>query len=110
MTDANRCQMCDAGREIHVHQLDETISTLSAAINANIGGVSKMEEDKRRSIYGDRKCANPLCDFGSGSALYCCNGCALAHEGHYEIHEDGPLGHSERCHRRLNPKTSEDLP
>lgn len=50
-----------------------------------------------------RKCENHLCDYWLiGSALYCCGGCARAHEGRYEIHESGPLGHSENCAKRVN--------
>lgn len=67
-----------------------------------------MDADKLRDIYGDRKCANPECDRNSGRALYCCRGCTLAHEGHYKIHEDGLLGHSEQCQKRASVKTEKD--
>lgn len=49
-----------------------------------------------------KKCHNPLCDrLVKPSVAYCCEGCALAHEGRYEIHPDGILGHSEQCNQRL---------
>lgn len=44
-------------------------------------------------------CRNPLCDRRT-TALYCCGSCATAHEGKYEIHESGPLGHSDACNQR----------
>jgi hypothetical protein len=45
-----------------------------------------------------RPCKNELCDgLLAGSALYCCEPCWLADERHYEIHEDGPLGHAPEC-------------
>lgn len=47
-----------------------------------------------------KPCRNPLCARRVSSALYCCAGCAMAHDGRYEIHEDGPLGHSETCNER----------
>lgn len=48
-----------------------------------------------------RPCANELCDgLLAGGALYCCAPCALADERHYEIHEDGPLGHTPDCRER----------
>lgn len=34
------------------------------------------------------------------TALYCCHACSLAHEGKYEIHESGILGHSDGCNER----------
>lgn len=43
------------------------------------------------------KCRNPLCDRFTGQMNYCCPACANAHYGRYEIHESGPLGHSEKC-------------
>lgn len=62
-------------------------------------------------------CANPLCDRWVTTTVldpYCCGGCRKAHKGKYEIHEDGPLGHSEFCndrcaergtqHKRPDPK------
>jgi len=51
-----------------------------------------------------KSCNNPLCDFiVPQSVLYCCAGCNQAHEGKYEIHEDGPLGHGSSCARRTSP-------
>jgi hypothetical protein len=34
------------------------------------------------------------------TAAYCCGPCADASERHYEIHEDGPLGHTTSCNDR----------
>lgn len=34
------------------------------------------------------------------TAAYCCGPCADASERHYEIHEDGPLGHTASCNDR----------
>lgn len=50
----------------------------------------------------DRKpCDNELCDRDTSSgAKYCCDGCARADEGQYEIHESGFLGHSPGCDER----------
>ena len=46
-----------------------------------------------------KKCDNPLCDRQT-TAMYCCGACATAHEDGFEIHEDGPLGHSTSCNDR----------
>lgn len=66
---------------------------------------------KRRYIEGEgfaelEKCGNPLCNrliktngFYAQSP-FCCNGCKLAYNGKYEIHESGILGHSEFCNIR----------
>lgn len=48
-----------------------------------------------------KACDNPLCERQtSAGAAYCCDGCSRAHEGRYEIHEDGILGHSAGCNER----------
>jgi hypothetical protein len=48
-----------------------------------------------------KPCVNPLCErFIPVGILYCCHACDLAHEGRYEIHADGPLGHSPTCNDR----------
>jgi hypothetical protein len=48
-----------------------------------------------------KKCDNELCDRAVKTwTAYCCEACAQAHEGHYEIHEDGPLGHRPTCEER----------
>lgn len=48
-----------------------------------------------------KPCVNPSCDHQVRvGAAYCCNACGDAHEKGYEIHEDGPLGHSEGCLER----------
>lgn len=48
-----------------------------------------------------KKCNNGLCDRQTKKGIvYCCAACAQANEGHYEIHPDGPLGHSESCDQR----------
>jgi hypothetical protein len=46
-------------------------------------------------------CANPLCEHHVRPGLaYCCAPCAQADEGHYEIHESGPLAHTDECRKR----------
>jgi len=48
-----------------------------------------------------KPCDNELCDRQTSSgAAFCCAGCANAAQNHYEIHEDGILGHSEGCNER----------
>ncbi len=64
-------------------------------------------------------CANPNCDRWVSTSVanpYCCGGidpihagCKTAHEGigeggTYEIHEDGPLGHSDFCNDRAKER------
>lgn len=49
---------------------------------------------------GATACRNPLCERRVTVALYCCAPCAMAHDGGYEIHETGPLAHSEGCNKR----------
>lgn len=52
------------------------------------------------------KCSNPLCDRKIPQGiLYCCAACGLADERKYEIHEDGPLGHSNSCNERHKERT-----
>ncbi len=46
-------------------------------------------------------CRNKLCE-RTTTALYCCGRCVDASEGRYEIHEDGPLSHSDKCNERTN--------
>lgn len=46
------------------------------------------------------RCGNKLCDHQVRGALYCCWACGNADEHRYEIHEDGPLGHSTDCMAR----------
>jgi len=60
---------------------------------------------KRRDMYDweqkYKKCNNPLCDRQTSKGTqYCCAACATAHEDGFEIHPDGPLGHSEGCNKR----------
>lgn len=45
------------------------------------------------------KCGNRNCDRLT-TADYCCEACRIADEGRYEIHETGPLAHSEPCDKR----------
>ena len=48
-------------------------------------------------------CSNAVCDrwvSPSVASPYCCTGCQLADDGHYETHEDGLLGHSKFCNDR----------
>jgi hypothetical protein len=48
-----------------------------------------------------RKCENPDCQrLVPVGTYYCCTGCDAAHEGCYEIHPNGPFGHSEGCNQR----------
>lgn len=48
-----------------------------------------------------RPCQNHLCERAvGGSAPHCCGPCSSADERHYEIHEAGPLGHTEPCSER----------
>jgi len=53
-------------------------------------------------------CDNPECGriVGVGT-LYCCGPCATAHTDGYEIHEDGPLGHSDGCDQRQAEREKE---
>jgi hypothetical protein len=53
-------------------------------------------------------CRNPLCARLT-TALYCCPGCSSAHEGRYEIHGSGPLGHSPECDARYADRTGRGL-
>jgi phage terminase large subunit GpA-like protein len=49
-----------------------------------------------------KRCDNPECGRRVGGAVeYCCAPCRQAHEGKYEIHESGPLGHSAECEGRV---------
>lgn len=58
-----------------------------------------------------KACANELCHARtSRSSLYCCDSCYRADEGGFEIHENGPLGHSASClarqrERGVDPRT-----
>ena len=46
-------------------------------------------------------CANQHCDRKvPRGTQHCCFPCRQADLDHYEIHEDGPLGHSEGCKER----------
>lgn len=53
-------------------------------------------------MMGELKpCDNNLCDRQTSSgAAFCCHPCGLAHEGSYEIHESGILGHTDGCNQR----------
>jgi hypothetical protein len=46
-----------------------------------------------------RWCKTPNCPRLT-TAEHCCGACATAREGRYEIHESGPLAHSEACDER----------
>lgn len=53
-----------------------------------------------------QKCENPLCDrLVKIGIAYCCGACGDANDGHYEIHESGPLGHSEFCNQRHSERS-----
>lgn len=48
-----------------------------------------------------QKCSNPECERLVGVSIqYCCGSCAFAHKQKFQIHEDGPLGHTESCNER----------
>lgn len=69
----------------------------------------KHEEEPPKDSFGRscKKCDNPLCDrWTSAGASFCCHGCNLAFAGKYEIHEDGPLGHSVECNTRHQERQS----
>ena len=55
-------------------------------------------------MFGDpefKKCNNPMCNRQTKTGThYCCAACAQANEDSYEIHPDGPLGHSLGCNER----------
>jgi len=54
-------------------------------------------------------CKNPLCDrIVSNYGLYCCTSCARAHEGKYQIHNGGILGHSEQCKQRAAARAKKE--
>lgn len=44
-------------------------------------------------------CLNPAC-LRKTTAMYCCGSCDRAHQGRYEIHEEGPLAHLPSCDER----------
>lgn len=47
------------------------------------------------------KCETPDClRLVSPGSAHCCTACTLAAAGKYEIHESGPLGHSQWCDER----------
>lgn len=63
-----------------------------------------------------RLCTNPLCDravaansLGERRAEYCCTACWEAHRGRYEIHEDGPLAHSNGCDMRWQERQGREV-
>jgi hypothetical protein len=63
-----------------------------------------------------RPCKNPLCDrvvpanfLGQRQVEFCCAACAQAFEGHYEIAEDGPLGHSTGCDERWQQRRDREV-
>jgi hypothetical protein len=51
------------------------------------------------------RCSNLLCDRMT-TAEYCCAPCRTAAEDSYEIHDDGPLGHSDGCNKRNKKRSS----
>ena len=57
-----------------------------------------------------KQCDNPLCDRKTKVGVkYCCGPCATAHEGKYEIHESGLLGHTDSCDKRHSDRTLKDV-
>lgn len=77
-----------------------TASVASPYGRAPANPVHPLAEIRRRreAAAARTACANHLCDHTSSlGALYCCAPCAQADAGKYEIHESGPLGHSDRC-------------
>jgi hypothetical protein len=62
-------------------------------------GSRAQRERERLSVKLDT-CVNPLCDrLAPVGQQYCCPPCNLAHDGRFEIHETGPLGHSVGCNQ-----------
>jgi hypothetical protein len=58
-------------------------------------------------------CMNPDCDRWISPSVadpYCCGACRTADQGiggdgnRFEVHEDGPLGHSEFCNQRVEER------
>lgn len=48
-----------------------------------------------------KKCTNKLCERRiKTSVAFCCHPCSRAEEKGYEIHESGPLGHTQDCNER----------
>jgi len=61
-----------------------------------------MPNEKRKP------CNNPMCERRTALGVdYCCAPCAYAHENHYEIHPDGPLGHTASCNDRHTTNSKE---
>jgi hypothetical protein len=59
----------------------------------------KMTDEWGEPIY--KKCNNPMCQrITTIRSAFCCAACGAANDGRYEIHEDGPLGHSNSCNER----------
>lgn len=51
-------------------------------------------------------CDNKLC-MRLTTCMYCCGQCDYADQQKFEIHEDGPLGHSISCNERHERRTSD---
>ncbi len=47
-----------------------------------------------------KPCMNPACERKTAGADFCCGPCSQAYRDGYEIHESGPLAHSEGCNKR----------
>lgn len=63
-----------------------------------------------------RPCKNPLCErvvpadfLGRRQVEFCCSACARAEEDGFEIHEDGPLGHSTGCDERWEARRDREV-
>lgn len=54
-------------------------------------------------------CATPGCGRPTTSD-HCCTPCWSAHDGRYEIHEVGPLAHSEGCEERTARRVEQGHP
>jgi hypothetical protein len=53
-------------------------------------------------------CQHPACARLT-TAEFCCQSCRVAYERGYEIHEHGPLAHSERCDDRQASRTMPEV-
>lgn len=55
------------------------------------------------TLYKLNPCTKPDCDRLT-TATYCCGPCSAADEEGYEIHPDGPLGHTASCNQRYRER------
>jgi hypothetical protein len=61
--------------------------------------MSGLYESMAKPIF--KRCDGSACPRRVSIGLtYCCASCQMASQHHYEIHDDGPLGHSDLCNAR----------